>query len=94
MSDITSDKDAIQSAFYLISGSPAWRESTYELLTGLEEELPNFFSFVAAGTDHGLMRTDTFYEYEVRDVKLAEWVRQLIADKQVESLRCEACALR
>ena len=91
---ITSDKDAIQSAFYLISGSPAWRESTYELLTGLEEELPNFFSFVAAGTDHGLMRTDTFYEYEVRDVKLAEWVRQLIADKQVESLRCEACALR
>ena len=90
---ITSDKDAIQSAFYLISGSPAWRESSYELLNGIEGELPNFFSFVVAGTDHGLMRRDTFYEYEVRDVRLSEWVRQLITGERIESVRCEACAL-
>jgi hypothetical protein len=91
---ITSDRDAVQSAFYLISGSPAWRESSYELLNSLEDDLPNVFSFIVAGTDHGLMRRDAFYGYESSGVGLAEWVRQLTDGKQVESVRCGACALR
>ena len=91
---ITSDQDAVQSAFYLISGSPAWRESSYELLNGLEGELSNFSSFIVAGNDHGLMRTDAFYKYESNGVRLAEWVRQLIAGELVKSNRCRACALR
>ena len=91
---ITSDKDAIQSAFYLISGSPSWRESSYELLNSLEEELPNFFSFVVSGTDHELMRTNRFYEYNVRGFRLAEWIRQIIDGERVESVRCNACALK
>ena len=91
---VTSDQDAIQSAFYLISGSRAWRESSYELLNGLEGELSNFFSFIVAGTDHGLMRTDAFYEYESSGVRLSKWVRKLIAGERVESVRCETCVFK
>lgn len=94
VAQIMSDQDAVQSAFYLISGSPAWRKSSYELLNILEGELPNFFSFIIAGADHGLMRTDAFYKYESEGVRLVEWIRQLIAGEQVESIRCEACTLK
>lgn len=90
---ITSDRDAVQSAFYLISGSPSWREDSYALLDGLEQEVETVHSFVVAGTDHGLMRTDAFYTYEADGVSLAEWIGALISGERVVSVRCPACSV-
>ncbi|MEO0559801.1 MAG: pectin acetylesterase-family hydrolase [Bacteroidota bacterium] len=89
---ITSDQDAIQSAFYMISGSPTFRASTYALLDHLDQK-PNGASFVVAGRDHGLMRTDQFYEYEADGVALSEWVGDLISGASVESIRCAECSV-
>lgn len=92
--EITSDEDSIQSGFYLVSGSPAWREKSYALLDTLEHELGTFRSFIVAGTDHGLMRTDRFYEYEAAGTSLAEWIGRLVSGKPVKSVRCSRCAVR
>ncbi len=91
LAQITSDRDAIQSAFYLVSGSPQWREDTYELLDTLEAAHPSFHSFVVEGFDHGLMRTDAFYTYEADGARLRDWVEGLIGGGAVRSHRCRAC---
>jgi Pectinacetylesterase len=88
---IMSDRDAIQAAFYLISGSPDWRDAAYGLLDSLDAELPAFRSFVVAGTDHGLLRTDAFYAYETDGTRLRDWIRNLIEGNPVESRRCGEC---
>ncbi len=93
MAVLTSDRDAVQGAFYLISGSPSWREETYALLDALERSHPSFHSFVVGGADHGLMRTDQFYDYRAGSVRLADWLGRLLAGEPVESVRCDGCRL-
>jgi hypothetical protein len=41
LAHITSDRDAVQSAFYLISGSPDWRRATYSLLADVKTAVPS-----------------------------------------------------
>lgn len=90
---ITSDKDRIQSSFYLISGSPTWREDSYKLLETVEHKATTIYSFIVAGTDHGLMRTDAFYTYEADGMLLSEWINRLIAGESVTSVRCASCSI-
>ena len=91
---ITSNHDAVQSAFYLISGSPSWREQTYGLLNHLEREVPSVRSFVVGGVDHGLMRGDAFYEYAAGGTRLADWVARLVSGEPVPSVRCDECSIQ
>lgn len=91
LAQVTSDRDAVQSAFYLISGSSRGRDATYALLDSLEATLPTFHAFVVAGSDHGLFVTDRFYSYAVADVRLADWVRRAISGDVVDGHRCAAC---
>jgi hypothetical protein len=93
LAQITSDRDGVQSGFYLISGSPEWRRATYSLLDDVKAALPAFRSFIVAGGDHGLLPLDTFYSYRSGDVLLHEWVRRLIAGEAVEDVRCDRFAL-
>lgn len=94
LAHVTSDRDAIQAAFYQISGSPSARAVTYALLDSLERVVPHARSFVVAGADHGLFVTDKFYTYAVGDVRLVDWLRRALAGQPVERLRCAACAVR
>lgn len=64
---------------------------TYELLDRLEAALPSFHSFVVAGSDHGLLRTDGFYSYEAQGVRLRDWIEDLVDGRPVGSHRCREC---
>lgn len=89
---MTTDRDAIQSGFYLVSGSPEWRTSTYRLLADAHAAAPNLSTFIAHGSDHGLLPTDRFYGYEEQGMSLVEWVRRLMAWEAVPDVRCGECA--
>lgn len=93
IAQLTSDHDAVQGAFYLVSGSANWREETYKLLAGIKAQVPGFRSFVASGSDHGLLRTDRFYEYRSSGVTLRDWVSALINGRNVTDVRCPACSV-
>jgi hypothetical protein len=93
LAQITSDRDGVQGAFYLISGSPDWRRATYSLLAGVKAAVPAFRSFIVAGSDHGLLPVDAFYSYRSDGVVLHEWVGRLIAGEPVEDVRCAGCVL-
>jgi len=94
VAQITTDLDAIQGAFYLISGSHEGRERTYALLDSIADKVGPFRSYVAAGSDHGLLRTDQFYEYSNDGVRLSDWVRDFIAGRAVSNVRCPGCRIR
>jgi Pectinacetylesterase len=91
LAQITSDRDAIQSAFYIVSGSPEWRRAAYSLLADVKAVVPAFRTFIIAGADHGLLPTDAFYSYRAGDVALHEWVGRLIAGEAVDDVRCARC---
>lgn len=91
MAQITSDHDAIQGAFYLISGSHDWRAATYTLLEEARRIDPTFRSFLVAGADHGLLRTDRFYEYAAGGVRLREWIADRVLGGKVDDVRCATC---
>lgn len=90
---ITSQNDAVQRAFYIMSGSGEAKRVTFELLEALQERIPQFRAFVIDGPDHGLMRTDKFYTYEVNGVGLTKWIADLIRGTSVASHYCEGCRI-
>jgi hypothetical protein len=94
LAQITSDRDVVQSAFYLVSGSPGWREATYEILDDVEASVTGFHSFVVAGSDHGLLRTDRFYEYAAGGISLSDWIADFIDGKTVTTVQCDECTVR
>jgi hypothetical protein len=93
LAQITSDRDRVQSAFFLVSGSPEWRTVTYALLRDARELAPGLRSFVVGGSDHGLLRTDAFFEYAADGVSLRDWVARLVRGEQVQDVRCRPCGI-
>ncbi len=91
IAQITTDRDGVQTAFYIISGSREWRAATLALLESLEDRIPRFRAFVLAGGQHGLMRTDAFYSLEENGVSLRDWIESLITGKPVASQFCKGC---
>ena len=94
LAQITTDRDSVQGAFYIVSGSPGWRNDTYTLLEEVRRLVPGFRSFVVEGADHGLLPTDAFYRYQADGVSLKDWVRRLIDGEAVEEVRCAVCRLK
>jgi hypothetical protein len=90
---ITSNHDAIQGAFYLISGSHEWRTATYALLEEARRIDPTFRSFLVEGADHGLLPTHRFYEYAADGVRLRDWIAGLVGGEKVDDVRCATCNL-
>jgi hypothetical protein len=88
---ITSDRDLIQSAFYIIARSNQWRADTYRLLDLLTRTEPVFRSFIVAGSDHQLLPMDQFYRYAAGGMTLRDWVANVVEGRSVTSRRCEAC---
>lgn len=91
VAQITTDRDAVQRAFYIFSGSPNSREITLTLLQTLEERIPSFRAFVLSGEQHGLMRADWFYLLDVNGVLLRDWIDDLVQRRPVVSRYCTAC---
>lgn len=91
LAQITADRDAVQSAFYIFSGSPHARDVTLALLRTLERRIPAFRAFVLRGEEHGLMRTDRFYDFQEDGVRLRDWIADLEAGRAVASHYCAAC---
>jgi hypothetical protein len=90
---VMSDQDRIQSAFYLVAGSSAWREDSYALLDRVERANAGVHSFVVAGPDHGLLRTDAFYRYEADGTLLVTWIGRLLDGAPIEDVRCSGCVI-
>ena len=48
-------------------------------------------SYTAPGDDHGVLEFDTFYELEVNEVRLVDWVDALLTGTPSEDVHCVDC---
>jgi hypothetical protein len=48
-------------------------------------------SYTAPGEGHRILELDDFYELEVNDVTLVDWVAALIAGEPLDDVHCENC---
>ena len=48
-------------------------------------------SYTVPGDGHGIFEWPKFYEIEVNDVTLVDWVTRLIEGKSVDDVHCQKC---
>jgi hypothetical protein len=71
-------------------GLEDWRAGMLASFTAIDEALPNFSYFVGPGSGHCVSPLDAFYEAEAKGKSFAEWMRDIVEDKPVESV-CSGC---
>ncbi len=86
--------DSVQILFYQFSQlrttDQDWIDGMAAALGALDA-LPNFTSYVAAGTDHTILALPEFYTLEVDGLTFREWLNALLNDNQPESVFCTVC---
>jgi hypothetical protein len=48
-------------------------------------------SYIAPGDGHRILELDEFYELEVNDVKLVDWLTALVDGEPVDDVHCDEC---
>jgi hypothetical protein len=48
-------------------------------------------SYIAPGDGHRILELDEFYELEVNDVKLVDWLTALVAGEPLDDVHCDQC---
>ena len=48
-------------------------------------------SYIAPGDGHRILELDEFYDLEVNDVRLVDWVEALIAGDPLDDVHCDDC---
>ena len=59
--------------------------------TAIEAAGVRLHSYTAPGTGHGLFEFDRFYDLKVHDVRLIDWLEQLVAGKPPGDVHCDKC---
>ncbi|GEM83238.1 pectin acetylesterase-family hydrolase [Meiothermus hypogaeus] len=81
--------DEVQIFFYsLILGQPRptpeiaqqWVQGALSNLAAIKQSAPNFYSYLAPGSQHCIIGRPEFYSTKVGDVSFADWVRKLVSD--------------
>jgi hypothetical protein len=59
--------------------------------TTIEAAGVTLHSYTAPGANHGLFELDRFYDLEVHDVRLIDWLGELAAGRAPGDVHCERC---
>ncbi|HLV33980.1 MAG TPA: pectin acetylesterase-family hydrolase [Spirillospora sp.] len=88
-------RDAVQVFFTFPDGSgdaDDWTPMLEAHLAEIEANTTNYRSFTTGGDLHCVMRGIEFYTYAINGVRLVDWVADLAAGREVESLHCADCS--
>lgn len=69
----------------------AWSEQMYSQMEYAESLADNVTTYIAPGERHCIIIFDAFYETESNGVRLVDWVNELVAGEQPDSVRCVDC---
>jgi pectinacetylesterase len=98
-SEFTSYLDGTQIFFYFLTGGGATPEEAggnfvtgrQSIISSLTANLPNFRAYQSWGNIHGITNVDDFYAYQVKGVRLRDWLADLLAGKTPRSVICSSC---
>lgn len=60
-------------------------------LADIQASVENFYTYMAGGPVHTMLRSPELYAYEVEGVRLVDWVAALAAGDMVENVTCTDC---
>jgi hypothetical protein len=84
--------DDIQSFFYMaMGGTGDWGELMLASMQEIEDNAPNFNSYIAPGKIHCITGDDIFYTREVEGVKFRDWVDAMVNDEAWDDVMCTDC---
>lgn len=87
----TTNGDIVQTGFYFLMGGIGWTGQMNERLATLNDEVPNFASYIAGGDEHCVLPLAGFYEFASDGVPFVDWFGAYVAGEDVENVRCEDC---
>ncbi len=98
-SEFTTYLDSTQIFFYYLTGGGATPEEAganfvvnkQSIMSGLTANLPNFRAYQSWGNLHGILPAADFYAYQVKGVRLRDWLADLIAGQSVQNVACSDC---
>ncbi|MGQ9571896.1 MAG: pectin acetylesterase-family hydrolase [Dehalococcoidia bacterium] len=85
--------DEAQIFFYAAMGGSAvdWTDLMMASMQEIQENAPNFHSYIAPGSIHCITHSDIFYTREVEGVKFSDWVKAMVNDEEWDDVLCTDC---
>jgi hypothetical protein len=69
-----------------------WSPQMLASLDAIEKRAPAFAAFVPSGEQHCILGFDNFYTVNAGGVRLVDWLRDMVAGKQVADRKCDSCS--
>lgn len=86
--------DKTQVTYYQVMGGGTEAEWTSQMVSSIDTIIKGastFRAFLAEGNKHCIIPYPELYTVQVDGTKLIDWLRDLVDDKPVSTLRCAAC---
>lgn len=85
--------DENQLYYYLLMGGDGttWSATMFANMELIAAGAPNFRYYVAGGDLHGILPYNEFYTYTVGDVRVRDWVTDLVLNGDADNVVCESC---
>ncbi len=84
--------DRIQTLFYRgMGGTGDWGELMLASMQEIQDNAPNFHSYIAPGTMECITGQDIFYSREVEGVQFSDWVEAMVNDEAWDDVMCTDC---
>lgn len=94
LSQFNTNFDEVQSFFYQLMGgkdTDEWAEKAVASLAAISEAIPNFSYFHSGGDLHTIIPEHDFYALSTNDIKLVDWLDQLIDTTDAQNIMCTQC---
>lgn len=87
------ERDSVQVRYHTAGGESAssFAQAMADAISAIHAKSPNFRSFTAEGDVHCIMPRNDFYSRQVNGVLFRDWVADLAAGREVESVQCADC---
>jgi hypothetical protein len=85
--------DLIQAFSYATTGDSSgdWSQLMLASIQKIQDNAPNFHSYIAPGALHTIACCDVFYTREVNGVRFSDWVDAMINDRAWDDVMCTDC---
>jgi hypothetical protein len=85
--------DGTQTFFYTAMGGngPDWSPAMFNSIQQIHTNTPNFFSFIAPGTQHCVITDDDFTTVSSNGTSFLSWYTNLESNQPIQNVQCVDC---
>lgn len=93
LSQYNTVSDTTQGSFFNLMGGSGWQAGMLANIGELVNDIPTFREYMSDGSVHCIIEKNEFYDKNIANTKLSEWVGKIANDEPVENVNCPTCTL-